>query len=233
MVSGTAMAETVNIAVASNFASAARAIIKAYPNSTEDQLNVIPGSTGKLYAQIKNGAPFDLFFAADSKRPELLHSEGFVIGGEPHTYALGKLVLWSPAHRGLISVTALLDGDFRYIAIANPRLAPYGDAARQTLSALGYWDSLQGRLVIGESIGQAFQYVDSGNAELGLLALSQFSGSHREYSGAIGRVPDDIYTPIQQQVVMLSDKSGARAFLEFVSSGIATDILRTYGYGVP
>ena len=233
MASGTALAETVNIAVASNFASAARAIIKAYPNGADDRLNVIPGSTGKLYAQIKNGAPFDLFFAADSKRPELLHAEGFVIGDEPHTYALGKLVLWSPAHRGHISVAALLDGDFRFVAMANPRLAPYGDAARQALTALGHWDDLQGRLVIGESIGQSFQYVESGNAELGLLALSQFSGSHREYSGAIGRVPDNIYTPIAQQVVMLTDSSGARAFLEFVSTDMATDILRTYGYGVP
>jgi molybdate transport system substrate-binding protein len=232
-VSSNALAETVNIAVASNFASAAKALIQAYPNIADDKLNVIPGSTGKLYAQIKNGAPFDLFFAADRKRPTLLQSEGFVTDGESHTYALGKLVLWSPTHRGYLSVDKLLAGDFRHLAMANPRLAPYGDAARQALAALGYWDDLQGRLVIGESIGQAFQYVESGNAEMGLLALSQFSGINRDYSGGMGRIPDDVYTPIEQQVVLLTDNSGAREFLQFVVSDVATDIIRLYGYGVP
>lgn len=232
-VSSSALAETVNIAVASNFASATRALIQAYPNVAEDRLNVIPGSTGKLYAQIKNGAPFDLFFAADSKRPELLLSEGFVNDGKSHIYALGKLVLWSPSHNGHVSIETLLAGDFQHLAMANPRLAPYGDAARQALTALGYWDKLQDRLVIGESIGQAFQYVDSGNAELGLLALSQFSGSNREYRGSIVRIPDNIYAPITQQVVVLTDNSGARGFLQFVASDSASDILRTYGYAVP
>lgn len=233
VVSNIAHSETINIAVASNFTPATRALIRAYPNTTDDRLNVISGSTGKLYAQIKNGAPFDLFFAADKKRPALLHAEGYVVDGKPHTYALGRLVLWSPEHRGHVSIEELLASDFRYLALANPRLAPYGDAARQALTTLGYWDDLQGRIVIGESIGQAFQYVDSGNAELGLLALSQFSGANKDYKGNIGRVPDDVYSPIEQQVVSLTASLGARAFLQFVASEVATDILRSHGYGVP
>ena len=231
--SSAAVAENLNIAVASNFVPAIKALTEAYPNTSDDKLRVIPGSTGKLYAQIKNGAPFDLFFSADSNRPELLQAEGLVIGGNPYTYAIGKLVLWNPAQSKQLELEDLLASDFRYLAIANPRLAPYGEAAHQALQALGFWDALRDRLVIGESIGQAFQFVDSGNADLGLLALSQFSGNKSDYDGDFELVPDTAYTPIKQQVVLLSDNPGAHAFLQFVKSGAAKNIVREYGYEAP
>jgi molybdate transport system substrate-binding protein len=222
-----------NIAVASNFAPAMNALTRAYPNAANDKIRVIAGSTGKLYAQIKNGAPFDLFFAADSRRPELLQAEGLVLDVSPYTYAIGKLVLWSPAQSRQFALEELLTSEFRYLAIANPRLAPYGEAAQQVLQVLGFWNALQDRLVIGESIGQAYQFVDSGNADLGLLALSQFSANKSDYDGYFELVPDTAYTPIKQQVVLLNDNSGAHDFLRFVKSGAAKNIVRKYGYGVP
>ena len=233
LASSAVTADNLNIAVASNFVPAMKAIAEAYPNASDDELRVIAGSTGKLYAQIKNGAPFDLFFAADSHRPELLQAEGLVFGGNPYTYAIGKLVLWSPVQSTPFALEDLLTSGFRYLAIANPRLAPYGEAAHQALQVLGFWDAFQDRLVIGESIGQAFQFVDSGNADLGLLALSQFSGNNSDYDGDFALVPDTAYTPIEQQVVLLSDNPGVHAFLQFVKSNAAKNIVREYGYEVP
>ena len=168
-------AEDVLVAVATNFTSCLKELVVGFEQKTKHHVVVSPGSTGKLYAQITNGAPFDVFLAADVRRPQLLEKEGLAVKGSRFTYAIGRLTLWS-AHPSLVNgdgAEILLAQPFRYLAIANPKTAPYGAAARQTLEALDLWDKVQPYIVQGENIGQTFQFVASGNAELGFVALSQ------------------------------------------------------------
>jgi molybdate transport system substrate-binding protein len=197
-------------------------------------VTLIFGSTGKHYAQIRNGAPFDAFFAADRRRPELLEEEGVALPGTRFTYALGKIVLWSP-ERGVVDPEArvLERGEFRHLAIANPKLAPYGKAAEEVLQARGVWARLRGRLVRGENVGQAFQFVKSGNAELGFVAYSQLKRANQPIEGSLWNVPRALYTPIEQQAVLLKDSVAARGFLSFVRSDEALTIIGDYGYQTP
>jgi molybdate transport system substrate-binding protein len=195
---------------------------------------LIFGSTGKHYAQIKNGAPFDAFFAADVRRPELLEKEGVALPGSRFTYAIGKLVLWSPKTGYVDPDASILErGEFHHLAIANPKLAPYGKAAQEILQALGLWDRHSGRLVRGENIGQTFQFVDSGNAEFGFVAYSQVKHPNQPIKGSFWEVPQSLYTPIKQQAVLLKDKEAARVFLSFVRSDEALKIIHDYGYDTP
>ncbi|RUM93867.1 MAG: molybdate ABC transporter substrate-binding protein, partial [Thiothrix sp.] len=168
------LADNIHIAVASNFSDTIKQIPKYFKADTGHKVTLVFGSTGKHYAQIKNGAPFEAFFAADMKRPQLLDSEGLALPGSRFTYAIGKLALWSPT-TGFVDKEgkALNEDNFHYLALANPKLAPYGKAAQQVLQQRGLWDSLSGRMVRGENIGQASQFVKSGNAELGFVAYSQ------------------------------------------------------------
>lgn len=218
-----------NIAVASNFKQPAAKIVQEFQDRTGRNVIVTLGSTGKLYAQIEHGAPYDVFLAADAERPRLVEAHFSTAKGSRFTYAVGNLVLWSPT-KGVVDPDGqILDqGGFSRIAIANPLLAPYGRAAEEVLKKRGLWRQLQDKLVRGENIGQTFQFVYSGNADIGFVALSQVKDS----GGSMWIVPQELYSPIEQQAVLLSDDPGAREFLEYLKSKQAREIIRGYGYGL-
>lgn len=234
LVSGTAAAAEageVHVAVATNFAKTARELAAAFQAELGDTVVVSEGSTGKLYAQIVNGAPFEVFLSADGERPRRLVAEGYAVDGTRFSYALGQLVLWSrdPAR---VKGASALRGEFRHLSIANPELAPYGAAARETLAKLGLWDSLQGRIVRGEDIGQAYQFVATGHAELGFVALSQLAGAQ----GSRWLVPADHHAPLVQQAVLLipgRENDAARAFLAFLQGDTARKRIEAAGYALP
>lgn len=225
--------DIIHVAVASNFSGAMQDLSETFEQQTGHTIIVSYGSTGKHYAQIKSGAPFELFFAADTLRPYLLEQHKQALAGSRFTYAVGQIVLWSPKTGQNDSLAAILrKGTFRYLAIANPDLAPYGKAAMQVLQKLQLWDEYQSRIVRGENISQAFQYVISANAEIGFIALSQWSGLGRQEKGSIWKVDSHFYMPIRQQAVQLKESPAARKFLEFVKSSAGRDIIEKYGYGV-
>jgi molybdate transport system substrate-binding protein len=229
-----AAGEPVRVAVAANFADTARLIAQGFERESGRPVILVAGSTGKLYAQIVNGAPFDAFFAADARRPQLLDEGGLAVRGSRFTYATGRLLLWSP-EPGYIDSSAqvLAEGDFRHLAIANPRLAPYGKAAREVLEKLGLWGRLRGRMVRGENIGQTYQFVKSGNARLGFIAASQIMRPDGDPPGSHWLIPQSLYTPIEQQAVLLRDSPGARAFLAYARGEAAREIIRRFGYRIP
>jgi molybdate transport system substrate-binding protein len=230
---GAADADEINIAAASNFMDAIKSLAARFETGTSDKVTLIFGSTGKHFAQIKNGAPFDAFFAADGERPKLLEEEGFAVSGSRFTYAVGKIVVWSPRQGYVDPAGKVLNQEFRYLAIANPRLAPYGKAAQEVLSASGLWGTLQGRIVQGEDIEQTFQFVESGNAELGFVAYSQIRRPNHSIPGSYWEVPQSLYSPIEQQAVLLRDKDAARAFLAFAKSEEGRTIIQSFGYDLP
>lgn len=231
---GLVPAAEIRVAVASNFQPAMAALKQQFEANSDHRLTLIFGSTGKHYAQIINGAPFDAFLAADAERPQRLEREGLAVAGSRFTYALGKLVLWSPRPGYVDAQGRVLEhSDFRHLAIANPRLAPYGLAAHQVLQALGLWDRLSERLVQGENIGQAYQFVQSGNAELGFLAWAQVQGRNMPVTGSFWLVPQELYQPIEQQAVLLSDTDASQALLRFLHSPQALKIIADHGYAVP
>ncbi|MDT8406875.1 MAG: molybdate ABC transporter substrate-binding protein [Methylococcales bacterium] len=229
-----AFADEIHVAVASNFTDASKDIAKAFEQKTGHKVILAFGSTGKHYAQIKNGAPFAAFFAADVKRPKLLEQEGLALPDSRFTYAIGKVVLWSP-EPGLIDANAevLNQGDFRYLALANPKLAPYGKAAEQVMRAKSLWTALQNRMVRGENIGQTFQFVNSGNAQIGFVAYAQIKRPGTAITGSFWEPAQSLYDPIEQQAVLLKDQAAARDFLDFVKSETAIDIIQGYGYAAP
>ena len=229
-----AAAADIRVAVASNFSRAMQDVKRLFEQQTGHRVILVSGSTGKHYAQIRNGAPFEAFFAADIERPQRLEQESIALANSRFTYAIGRVVLWSP-DSGLVDSQGkvLNTGNFRFLAMANPRLAPYGRAAEQIIRAQGAWKSLQGRMVRGENIGQAFQFVKSGNAELGFVALSQIKQPGKSTEGSFWDVPHSLYSPVEQQAVVLQDNPVAHAFVEFVKSDRAREIIQAYGYGVP
>jgi molybdate transport system substrate-binding protein len=232
---GIVAAAEIQVAVASNFSRVVGILAARFEATTGHRVAVIPGSTGKHYAQIRNGAPFDLFLAADALHPRRLEERGLAIPGSRFTYAFGRLVLWSPREDYVDDQGEVLEnGEFRHLGIANPGLAPYGRAAREALESLGIWEGLQDRLVRGENIGQAFQFVASGNAELGFVALSQvMTPEHGLTTGSIWRVPQELYTPIEQQAILVRDNAAAREFMDFLESAEARLIIRDNGYRSP
>ncbi|MDF2766513.1 MAG: modA [Rhodospirillales bacterium] len=228
-----AQADTALIAVAANFAKPAERLIQGFAAESGHQIEVSTGSTGNLAAQIRNGAPFTLFLSADERRPAELEAEGLAVAGSRFTYAVGKLVLWGPDPRWVVidPATSLNDPELKRLAIANPELAPYGRAAEEVLTALGVWEAVEPKLVRGEDIGQTYQFVASGNAELGFVALSQVLDA----SGSRWEVPQDLYTPIRQQAALLEPGEGnaaAKALLDYLRSEPAREIIRAAGYGV-
>ncbi|WP_435104820.1 molybdate ABC transporter substrate-binding protein [Arhodomonas sp. AD133] len=230
----TVHAAEIRIAVASNFANAMRDIVARYEAASGNDVVLAFGSTGKHYAQIVNGAPFDAFFAADGARPRRLETEGYIVGGSRFTYARGRIVLWSAdAHAFTDPKQALRRAGFSRLAVANPRLAPYGLAAKQTLTELGLWRDLQGRIVMGENIGQTYQFVASGNAPLGFVALSQVRTPAADVVGSHWVVPESYHSPIRQQAVALADRPAVADFLEFVRGEAAAGIIRGFGYAIP
>jgi molybdate transport system substrate-binding protein len=224
------------VAVAANFTEVMERLEADFERDSGHQLTVAVGSTGKLYAQIAHGAPFDVLLAADQERPERLESEGLAVAGSRFTYAVGRLTLWSP-EEGRVDVdgaATLRAAAFRSLALANPDLAPYGAAAKETLEHLGLWETLAGKIVKGENIGQAHAMVASGNAELGFVALSSVLSPRNQQPGSRWDVPADLYAPIRQDAVLLqraADNPAAKAFLAFLRSDAVRALIETYGYG--
>ncbi len=233
---GRAGAAEVNAAVAANFLLPLQSIAPAFEQETGHRLRIVSGSTGKLYAQIKQAAPYDVFLAADARRPQLLVQEGQAVSGSRFTYAVGRLVLWS-ADASLVSGGAertLKNAAFRHLAIANPKTAPYGRAAQEALAKLGLWETLRPRLVRGENIGQTFQFVVSGNAELGFVSLSQVHSGKFANAGSRWAVPPDWHAPLLQDAVLLAraeDNPAAQALLRFLKSPAAKKRIAAFGYG--
>ena len=236
-VSFTASADEVQVAVAANFTAPMQKIAEAFARDTGHRAVLAFGATGKFYAQINNGAPFDVLLAADEQTSQRLEDEGQGVAGSRFTYAIGSLVLWS-AREGYVDPQGrvLADGDFRHLALANPKTAPYGAAALQTLEKLGLRERLQPRFVQGENIAQTHQFVASGNAELGFIALSQVIEDGRIARGSAWRVPADQHQPIRQDALLLQrgeHNPAARALLDYLRSASAVALIRAYGYEVP
>lgn len=229
-----ARAAEVQVAVAANMAAPMARIAAAFAQDTAHRAVLSPGSTGKLYAQIRNGAPFHVLLSADQATPERLEREGQTVPGSRFTYATGRLVLWS-AQPGLVDAqgAVLRTGNFQKLALADPRLAPYGAAAYEVLNKMGLLPALQARIVTGESVGTAFQWVRTGNAQLGFVALSQVSIDGRIAEGSAWRVPAELHGPLRQDAVALKGSEGnpaASALLTYLQGDKARGIMRSYGY---
>lgn len=230
-------AGTVQVAVAANLMPAMPALAAAFTRDTGHTLKLSAGATGKLYAQIRSGAPFEVFLAADEETPARLVREGFAVAASRLRYATGRLVLWS-ARPCLVDAAGevLRSGDFRHLAIAAPKLAPYGAAAIEVLTALGLLARLQPRFVQAESIGQAYGFVASGNAELGFVALSQIALAGRIERGSAWRVPAHLHRPLHQDAVLLAAgraNPAADSLLAWLRGEAARAILRAHGYETP
>ncbi len=255
-----AQAGEVHVAVAANFATPMARIAESFTAATGHVVKLSSGSTGKFYSQIVAGAPFELLLAADDTTPRRLVDEGHAVGSSRFTFATGRLVLWS-ATPGFVDAqgAVLTSGRFAHLAIANPKVAPYGRAAMQVLRARGLADTLAPKLVTGESVAQAFQFVATGNAELGFVALSQViaagppqgdqrplggpapkapggptSGPGKPAGGSSWRVPESMHAPILQDAVLLKpgeSNPAAAALLAYLKSAPARDLMRSFGYG--
>lgn len=234
-----AIADEIKIAVASNFYPTMKELVTHFesitPNSdTTNNIVLISGSSGKHYAQILNGAPFDLFFSADKLRPNMLEKEEVFNNQSRFTYALGKLALWSPFNEYVDSDGQVLyTDDFRFLAIANPKIAPYGVASKETLTSMNLWQDMEEKLVRGENIAQTFQFAKSGNAKLGFVSYSQILSLNSSSEGSYWLVPQDMYQPIEQQAILLKDSSLGKDFLSFIKSNEALDIIKRNGYDLP
>ena len=231
-------ADEIKVAVASNFYPAMKEIalqyeLKQSQSSENHKIILISGSSGKHYAQIMNGAPFDIFFSADKVRPILLEKKGISESGSRFTYALGRLVLWSPLDGFVEKEEQLYNNELRFLAIANPKIAPYGVAAREALISINLWEDLQSKLVRGENIAQTFQFVNSGNAKLGFISYSQLMNPNYPVVGSFWEVPQSMYKPIEQQAVVLKKSSLVKDFLSFIGSDESLNIISKYGYDLP
>ena len=232
----TAQAEEVKAAVAANFTAAIKKLTPLYEQKSGNKLIVSFGATGQFYAQISNGAPFDVFLAADDTTPKKLIGEGKALGTSYFVYARGRLALWSgtPGYvddKGEVLKT----NQFTKIAIANPKTAPYGQAAIETLTALKLLDQLQPKFVTGENIAQTQQFVASGNVPLGFIALAQVKALPAADRGSYWVVPHEFHQPIDQGAVLLKSAhaTAAESFLAFLKSPEAIAIIRDLGYEVP
>ncbi len=229
-----AQAAEVSVAVAANFTAPMQKIAAMFEQDTGHKATLAFGSTGRFYAQIKNGAPFEVLLAADDETPAKLEREGQGVAGSRFTYAIGKLALWSK-QPSLVDAqgNVLKAGTFDKIALADPKLAPYGAAAIEAMTRLGVLDALKPKLVQGESIAQAYQFVATENAQLGFVALSQVYADGRITQGSAWVVPASLHTPIRQDAVLLTkgkDNAGAVALLQYLKGEKARAVIRAYGY---
>lgn len=233
--SAAARAGEVSVAVAANFSAPMQKIAQAFERETGHKAVLSFGATGNFYAQIRHGAPFQVLLAADDETPLKLEREGLAVAGSRFSYAIGRLVLWSK-QPGLVDGqgAVLRSGRFERIALANPRLAPYGAAAQETLTRLGLLAELRPRMVQGENIAQVYQFVASENAQLGFVALSQVMAQGRVEQGSAWIVPADLHAPIRQDAVLLApgrDQPAALALLAFLKGEQARAVIRSFGYG--
>ncbi|EJL82059.1 molybdenum ABC transporter, periplasmic molybdate-binding protein [Polaromonas sp. CF318] len=234
LASAAVLADDVQVAVAANFTAPMKLIAADFEKDTGHKAVLTFGATGKFYAQISNGAPFEVFLAADDETPARLEKEGAALNGSRFSYATGKLALWS-AQPGLVDAQGevLKKGDFKKIAIAAPKLAPYGAAAVETMNKLGLQAALEPKLVQGESIGQAFSFVSTGNAELGFIALSQVYEGGKIKSGSAWIVPGNLHSPIRQDAVLLArarDSKAAAQLMAYLKTDKAKAVIRSFGY---
>jgi len=223
-------AEELRIAVASNFYSTLSLIKNQFENVYDDKIIIIKGSTGKLYAQIKHGAPYDIYMAADIKRPKLLEQQGLILKNSRYTYASGLLVLWSKKYKEDV-LKQLKKGAFNKLAIANPKTAPYGFAAKEILFKMGLYNKVKSKMVYGENIAQTFQFVQSGSADLGFVALSYVKQTNDQY----WQVPDKLYTPLKQQMVILKNSKKRKLaikFMEFIKRKNIKEMIKHQGYTI-
>jgi len=230
----TAHADEVQVAVAANFTAPMQQIAAQFEKDTGHKAVLSFGATGKFYAQIVNGAPFEVLLAADDETPARLEKDGHGVAASRFTYAVGKLVLWS-ANPDMVDARGdiLKSGNFKHLALANPKTAAYGTAALEVMTRLGLLNNLQPRFVQGENIAQTHQFITSGNAELGFVALSQIYKDGKITGGSAWMVPANLYEPIQQDAVLLAkgkDKPAASALLAFLKGDKARAVIRTYGY---
>lgn len=234
LLAGAAQAETISVAVASNFTAPMQKIAAEFAKDTGHKAELSFGATGKFYAQINNGAPFGVLLAADDTTPAKIANEGKGVADSRFTYAIGKLVLWSKQD-GYVDAKGevLKTGKFQHVAIANPKLAPYGLAAEQTLTKLNLLDSIKPKFVQGENIGQTYQFAATGNAELGFVALSQVMEDGKIKSGSAWVVPADMHEPIRQDAIILNsakDNVAAKALMDYLKGDKARAIITSYGY---
>jgi molybdate transport system substrate-binding protein len=233
---GAVSAEDVQVAVAANFAAPMQAIAAAFEKKTGHKARLAFGSSGKFYAQIKNGAPFQVLLSADDEIPARLEREGMAVAGTRFTYAIGRLALWS-ASEGVVDSRGevLKKGDYAHLAIANPKLAPYGGAAIEVLKNRGLLEAVQPKLVQGENIAQTWQFAASGNAELGFVARSQITRGGKLSHGSAWIVPANLHPPIRQDAVVLANGRGntaAGALMAYLRSEQAKAVIRAYGYDI-
>ena len=232
----TAQADEVSVAVAANFTAPMKQISADFEKDTGHKVVASYGSTGKFYAQIKNGAPFEVLLSADDETPARLIKENTAVAGSAFTFAVGKLVLWSPKQAIVDgSGQVLKNGGFDHIAIANPKTAPYGAAAVASMKALGVLGALEPKFVVGENITQTHQFVSTGNALLGFVALSQVLVDGK-ITGSSWVVPAKLHAPILQDAVLLDKGKGkpaAQAFLKFLKTDQAKAVIQSYGYDLP
>ncbi|RBJ82106.1 molybdate ABC transporter substrate-binding protein [Pseudomonas sp. MWU12-2534b] len=231
---GSAQAAEVQVAVAANFTAPIQAIAADFEKDTGHKLVAAYGATGQFYTQIKNGAPFEVFLSADDSAPQKLESEGDTVKGSRFTYAIGTLALWS-AKQGYVDSKGqvLKDNQYQHLSIANPKAAPYGLAATQVLAKLGLSDQVKDKIVEGQNITQAYQFVSTGNAELGFVALSQIYKDGKVSSGSAWIVPAQMHDPIKQDAVILNkgkDNPAAQALVDYLKGPKAAAIIKSYGY---
>lgn len=231
-----AHAGEVQVAVAANFAGPLARIGESFTAATGHVLKVSAGATGKLYTQIISGAPFEVLIAADDETPKKLAAGGHAVAGTNFTYAMGRLVLWS-AQPGFVDDqgVVLASDKVKHVAIANPKIAPYGAAAMEVIKARGLGDALTPKLVTAESIAQAYQFAATGNAELGFVALSQVAVPGRPATGSYWTVPSNLYGEIRQDAVLLkagADNPAAKALLDYLKSEPGKKLIRDFGYGL-
>jgi molybdate transport system substrate-binding protein len=234
--SAPALADDIQVAVAANFTAPMKEIAAAFEKETGHVVKAAYGSTGKFYAQIKNGAPFEALLSADDTTPTRLIEEGNAVAGTQFTYAVGSLVLWSSKPGFVDSDGAVLkSGDFNKVSIANPKTAPYGAAAIEVLTGLGLLEEVQPRFVTGENIAQTFQFVSTGNADLGFVALSQVMENGKLTGGSAWMIPGTLHQQIRQDAVVLSpgkDKPAVAALMEYLKGDEAQAIIKSFGYEI-
>lgn len=226
----------VSVAVAGNFFKPIKVLASEFEAKSGHKVALSVGATGKLYAQISHGAPFEIFFAADQKRPAKLVAEKLAIKESQFTYAQGQLVLWSK-NPGVIDAQGkrLSSPDMKRLAIANPKTAPYGEQAVNALTKLGLYKQLESKIVQGQNIGQTYQYVSSGSVKQGIIAMSQVTVNGEITTGSSWIIPSDLYDAIQQDAVLLEKGKAnpvATEFLDYIKTPSAVKIIRSFGYGV-
>jgi len=233
LMSVSAQAAEVRVAVAANFLSTLKIIQPVYEQQSGNRLLISSASTGKLFAQIKHGAPYDVLLSADQHYSQQLETDDLVVQGSRFVYAQGQLVLWALDKMQTIDETSLQQGAGR-IALANPRIAPYGIAAQQVMQRLGVFERLKGKLVQGESVGQAFQFTATGNVSYGFVALSQVLSSFNQYNrNSYWQIPENLYSPLYQDAALLKraqTNGAARGFLAYLKTPQARDVMYANGY---